>query len=314
MTDPFFARCAAAGPPFTRRRNRGVIIDPDEPTSAGNNCVHGMNSHFRQKKRNGKRETTLRRAAHEYPRGALSCVDRRWPSLAMTAVLDLSGGPDVGLSGWLVPLRGGIRDPSLAVRLPDKPGDVLVIGRLAKPSSRRTLQRTVIVTALLLDDDRTPPQVSGDHAEIELREDGVWCLRHNSKNAGSFINEGPPLHATNGPGMGPRLLQHGDRLRFGGGIRGTASYSDRFTYIFEKEEAYTHESAPSPAGLQPDLSTAAGRQVDKASERAVIVELEKEKAAHPAIRQVVDAEQHGQAGPVGSARARCTSSGRAWRL
>ena len=247
--------------------------------------------------------------------GAVLCPDaRNKRNQAMTAVLDLSGGPDVGLSGWLVPLRCGIRDPSTAVRLPDKPGDVLAIGRSAKLSSRRTPQRTVTVTALLLDDDRTPPQVSGDHAEIELREEGAWCLRHNSRNAGSFINEGPPLHATNSPGMGPRLLQHGDKLRFGGGIRGTDAYSDRFTYIFEKEEAYKHEPAPSP-GLQPDLSAAASRQVDKAAERAVIfVELEKEKAAHPAIRQVVDAEQHGQTAPLAVPElGSCTSSGPAWR-
>ena len=53
------------------------------------------------------------------------------------------------------------------------------------------------------------------------------------------------------------------------------------------------------------MSTAAGRQVDNAAERAVIlVELEKEKAAHPAIKQVVDAEQHGRSRPVGNARAR----------
>ena len=101
--------------------------------------------------------------------GAVLCPDaRKKRNRAMTAVLDLSGGPDVGLSGWLVPLHCGIRDPSAAVRLPDKPGDVLAIGRSAKLSSRRTPQRTVTVTALLLDDDRTPPQVSGDHAEIEL--------------------------------------------------------------------------------------------------------------------------------------------------
>ena len=240
--------------------------------------------------------------------GAVLCPDaRNKRNQAMTAVLDLSGGPDVGLSGWLVPLRCGIRDPSAAVRLPDKPGDVLAIGRSAKLSSRRTPQRTVTVTALLLDDDRTPPQVSGDHAEIELREEGAWCLRHNSKNAGSFINEGPPLHATNSPGMGPRLLQHGDMLRFGGGIRGTNAYSDRFTYIFEKEEAYKHEPAPSPGLLQPDLSV---------TERAVIfVELEREKAAHPAIRQVVDAEQHGQTAPLAVPElGSCTSPGPVWRL
>ena len=111
------------------------------------------------------------------------------------------------------------------------------------------------------------------------------------------------------------MLQHGDKLRFGGGIRGTDAYSDRFTYIFEKEEAYKYEPAPSP-GLQPDLSAAASRQVDKAAERAVIfVELEKEKAAHPAIRQVVDAEQHGQTAPLAVPElGSCTSSGRAWRL
>lgn len=220
----------------------------------------------------------------------------------MTAVLDLSGAPDIGLSGWLVPLRSGVvRDPSRAVRLPDKPGDVLAIGRSARLSSRRTPQRTVTVTALVLDDDRTPPQVSGDHAEIELVEEGAWCLRHNSKTAGSFINEGPPLLATNSPGMGPRLLQHGDKLRFGGGIRGTGTYSDRFTFRFEVEEPYKQQ----PAEQQPEVSTAAGRQIDNAAEPAVIlVELEKEKAAHPAIKQVVDAEQHGRSRPVGNARAR----------
>ena len=216
----------------------------------------------------------------------------------MTAVLDLSGGPDVGLSGWLVPLRGGIRDQSSAVRLPDRPGDVLVIGRTAKQGSRRTQQRTVLVTALLLDDDRTPPQVSGDHAEILLREVGAWCLLHNSKNAGSFINEEPPLHAINSPGLGPRLLQHGDKLRFGGGIRGSNTYSDRFCYIFEKEDAYEPGgSAPAANGalspeLRPDSSHAAAsyEQTDEAERALILAELEKEKAAHPAVGQVVDAE------------------------
>ena len=181
----------------------------------------------------------------------------------MTAVLDLSGAPDIGLSGWLVPLRSGVvRDPSRAVRLPDKPGDVLAIGRSARLSSRCTPQRTVTVTALVLDDDRTPPQVSGDHAEIELVEEGAWFLRHNSKTAGSFINEGPPLLATNSPGIGPRLLQHGDKLRFGGGIRGTG-HTATASFSLEVEEPYKQQ----PAEQQPEASTTAGRQVDNAAER-----------------------------------------------
>ena len=176
----------------------------------------------------------------------------------MTAVLDLSGAPDIGLSGWLVPLRSGVvRDPSRAVRLPDKPGDVLAIGRSARLSSRRTPQRTVTVTALVLDDDRTPPQVSGDHAEIELVEEGAWCLRHNSKTAGSFINEGPPLLATNSPGMGPRMLQHGDKLRFGGGIRGTGLGVLEVTLdhgIARSEGTVLQNGVPYPKNWEPTLT------------------------------------------------------------
>ena len=102
------------------------------------------------------------------------------------------------------------------------------------------------------------------------------------------------------------MLQHGDKLRFGGGIRGTNAYSDRFTYIFEKEAyLYRYEPAPS-SGLQPDSSTVAGRQADEAAERAVIlVELEKEKEGgapgHWAGRGRGAAWSNC---PVGSARAR----------
>ena len=98
------------------------------------------------------------------------------------------------------------------------------------------------MTALLLDDDRTPQQVSADHAEVELGEDGAWALLHNSKNAGSFINEGPPLRTTGGSPGSRQLLQHGDTLRFGGGIRGTSTHSDRFSFVSSRRRRATRQS------------------------------------------------------------------------
>ena len=160
----------------------------------------------------------------------------------MTAVLDLGLYNDhARTSGWLVRLHNGIRDVSTAVRLPGNPGDVLAIGRAASSGSRRTPDGTVAVTPLLLKDDRTPPQVSGDHAEICMADDGSWTLRHNSRNAGTFINEGPAIRASDKGPEPPRVLQHGDKIRFGGGKKGTDSYSDRFVFVFEIEEEEEEE-------------------------------------------------------------------------
>ena len=217
-----------------------------------------------------------------------------------TAVFDLAAlNPSTLGAARLVRLFGEQREK--VISLPVRPGEVLAIGRTVT-------QRPPNVSALVLDDDRRPPQVSGTHAEIVVGAEAgsaTYLLRHVSRNAATFVNEGDPLRATSGPEE--YMLRDGDRLRFGGGRKDTDSYSDRFLYVFEiepprseqppplqpKAQPQPAKAAPAPPAAKPPPSKKAApsppHHLAEEERRRLERELDAEKRAHPSIAQVVDA-------------------------